>query len=164
MQHYLDPARLTELLRHVWPGVSQAEVRLEQISHHDHADHWLVIHHDARFVLRVAHSLAAARRVVSALEALDGATYAPLLLSTSLSPMSSDQLIGMEYIEGVAPSAADVQHRLDNFIEAIRDLHRNDKFRVAVESAVETSTKTPRAGGPRMSGPGSRHSRHSMTM
>lgn len=130
----LDPDRLTELLTHVWPGVSGAEVQLEQISHHDHADHWLAIHHDSRFVLRVAHSFAAARRVISALDALDGASYAPHLLATSVSDVQSDQFIGMEYIEGAAPQPADVQLDLDTFINIIRDIHRNDAFRVAVES------------------------------
>jgi aminoglycoside phosphotransferase (APT) family kinase protein len=133
-----DPARqegFSELLTRVWPGAQSGSVELARISHHDHADHWLVSDRRyGQFVLRVARGLAAAERVEAALTALRGMRFAPSLLASSVNRTEGDHLIAMEYIEGVAPGVAETQARLGDFIDVIQSLHTNVAFGRAVES------------------------------
>lgn len=120
------------LLPQFWPDVSPAELSVERISHRRNADHWRVRRADETFVLRVTSRAASARRIIAALEALEGEPLAPRLLGSCLAA-TERYLIAMEDIAGPPPEAREVRERVGEFIAVIRRLHAHLTFRRAVQ-------------------------------
>ena len=124
---------LHELLRHLWPDASLAELSVGRLSRGRNADTWRVRRGDEAFVLRVTDGEVWGTRVVAALEALEGESFAPRLLGWQRAP-SDRHLIAMEEIIGPKAEADQVQQRRHEFIDIIRRLHAHPAFGSTVDA------------------------------
>ncbi|MGB2694817.1 MAG: hypothetical protein WBD55_06465 [Dehalococcoidia bacterium] len=140
MKTPLDFVDFKDLLRDVWPGASPAEVTADQTSHHGHADHWRLRRGDKSFVLRVTNRAPNAQRILIALDALEGETFAPRLYGWRGSA-STRFLIAMEDIPGDEPDIANVQRHLGQLLAVIQRLHRNERFQRAVATVGRGPTE-----------------------
>lgn len=131
MERPFDLETFKELLCAIWRDASLSELGTEHISCHRHADHWRVRRANESFVLHVTDRPANAQRVVTALEALRGETFAPQLLGWRRAH-DGRHLIAMEDVDGLEPRGAGVQQRLEDFLSVIRRLHAHEKFQRAV--------------------------------
>lgn len=126
------PVDLRDVLHAVWPRAELTNLRSEKISHRRNADHWRVRHGDESVVVRRTTREESARRIIAALTALDGESFAPSLRA-SVRGDNGTFLIAMEDLGDMAPTAADTQAMLPEFVAIIKALHRNDAFRHAVD-------------------------------
>ncbi len=90
-------------------------------------------------VLRVCRRADAARRIVAALEALEGEPIAPQLYGV-LETAEGHHVLAMEEIGGAEPAPADVREQLHVFVDVLRRLHTH---RALAEAAAATGRKEP---------------------
>jgi hypothetical protein len=124
-------AGLADILRSVWPDTEPAAVTIEKISHRRNADHWRIQLGTDTLVIRSTKLEDSARRIVAALDALAGAPFAPAL-RTSLRRDDGTFLIAMEDLGETAPTSADTQSMLPQFVDIIKRLHDHAAFGEAV--------------------------------
>jgi hypothetical protein len=126
-----DDPNLDAFLLTVWPNADAGAFRLEKISHRRNAQHWRAHYDDATVVVRVTDRAESARRIVAALTALAGESFAPALLASEARDDGSF-VVAMEDLGDVPPTPMDTQARLLEFVGRIRHLHGHERFRSTV--------------------------------
>lgn len=124
-------ARLSDVLRVVWPSADPTSVTIEKISHRRNADHWRVRFGAETVVVRSTLREESARRIIAALTALQGEPFAPELRGT-ISRDDGTFLIAMEDLGDAAPAPTDTQAMLAEFVAVVRRLHDHGGFADAV--------------------------------
>jgi hypothetical protein len=115
----------------VWPDADLADLATEKISHRRNADHWRVRQRGDTVVVRSTTREESARRIIAALAALQGETFAPALRAT-IRRDDGTFLIAMEDFGETAPTFDDVHARLPEFVGVLKLLHTNTAFQEAV--------------------------------
>jgi len=135
-----DCAELTGLAGQAWPGVRATELRIARLSQKGNAEHWRLGRDGQTLVLRATDSEPSARRVISALTALEGETFAPRLLGSRLTD-ASRYLIAMEDFGEATPEPAQVQTNVEEYVGVLQRLHSHKRFRDAVQVAGHASSR-----------------------
>ena len=122
-----------DIVQRAWPDADPAKVMGKKISHRRNADHWRIQRGVDTLVIRSTKREDSARRILAALQALDGKPFAPRL-GVSLRRDDGTFVIAMEDLGDAAPSAADTQSMLPQFVAIVKRLHNDAAFGEAVSA------------------------------